>query len=83
MTIETISPGEVYKRLGPISRAATAARHELGELPIVYVESRGTTTLALLPPWVGKWIEEHAGELLELIRSDERKQRRASSESAD
>lgn len=77
VTTETISPGEVYKRLGPISRAASAARYELGEIPIVYVESRGTTTLALLPPWVGKWIEEHPDELLGYIRADE-KQRRTS-----
>lgn len=69
VTTETISPGEVYKRLGPISRAATAARHELGELPIVYVESRGATTLALVPPWLGKWIEDHADEVLAQIQA--------------
>lgn len=71
MTTETISPGDVYKRLGPISRAATAARHELGELPIVYVESRGTPTLALMPPWLGKWVEAHADEVLALIQASD------------
>ena len=72
MTTETISPGDVYKRLGPISRAATAARHELGELPIVYVESRGETTLGLVPPWLAKWVESHADEVLALIQASEK-----------
>lgn len=67
LTTETIAPADVYKRLGPISRAATAARHELGELPITYVESRGVPTLALVPPWVAQWVERHAAEVLESL----------------
>lgn len=70
VTTETIAPAEVYKRLGPISRAATAARHELGELPIVYVKSRETTTLAMVPPWAAKWMERHLAEMLESLAAE-------------
>jgi len=71
VTTETIAPAEVYKRLGPISRAASAARHELGELPITYVESRGEKTLALVPPWAAQWMERHAAEMLASIRAED------------
>lgn len=71
MTTETIAPGDVYKRLGPISRAASAARHELGELPITYVESRGEKTLALVPPWAAQWMERHAAEMLASIQAED------------
>lgn len=71
MTTETIAPAEVYKRLGPISRAASAARHELGELPITYVESRGEKTLALVPPWAAQWMERHAAEMLASIQAED------------
>jgi hypothetical protein len=70
VTTETIAPGDVYKRLGPISRAASSARHELGELPITYVESRGEKTLALVPPWLGEWAERHAAEVLASLRDE-------------
>lgn len=70
VTTETIAPGDVYKRLGPISRAASAARHELGELPITYVQSRGEKTLALVPPWAAEWMERHAAEVLESLRAE-------------
>ncbi|HZP54989.1 hypothetical protein [Actinocrinis sp.] len=71
VTTETIAPAEVYKRLGPISRAASAARHELGELPITYVESRGEKTLALVPPWAAQWMERHAAEMLASIQAED------------
>lgn len=71
MTTETIAPAEVYKRLGPISRTAAAARHELGELPITYVESRGERTLALVPPWLAQWAERHATEILASLASEQ------------
>lgn len=70
MTTETISPGEVYKRLGPISRDATAARPELDELPVVFVESRNVKTLALVPAWLGQWAVDHADELLASVKAD-------------
>lgn len=70
VTTETIAPADVYKRLGPISRAATAARHELGELPITYIESRGVTTLALVPPWLAKWAERHAAEVMASLAAE-------------
>lgn len=70
MTTETIAPGDVYKRLGPISRAASAARHELGELPITYVESRGERTVALVPPWAAAWMERHAAEMLASLHDE-------------
>lgn len=67
VTTETIAPADVYKRLGPISRAASAARHELGELPITYVESRGVRTLALVPPWLAEWVEANFEAVLASI----------------
>lgn len=70
VTTTTIAPAEVYKRLGPISRAATAARHELGEMPITYVESRGEKTLALVPAWLGQWAERHAEEVLASLHAE-------------
>lgn len=70
VTTETIAPADVYKRLGPISRAAVAARHELGELPITYVESRGVPTLALVPPWLAQWAERHADEVMASLRAE-------------
>lgn len=70
VTTETIAPAEVYKRLGPISRTAAAARHELGELPITYVESRGETTLALVPPWLAQWAVRHAEEVFASLAAE-------------
>lgn len=70
VTTETIAPGDVYKRLGPISRAASAARHELGELPITYVESRGAKTLALVPVWLAQWAERHAAEVMASLKAE-------------
>ena len=69
MTTETISPGDVYKRLGPISREATAARPELDELPIVFVESRHIKTLALVPAWLAEWAAENAAEVLAAVKA--------------
>ena len=70
VTIETIAPADVYKRLGPISRAATNARHELGEMPIVFIESRGVRTLGLVPPWLAEWAAANAKLVMEAIRID-------------
>lgn len=64
VTTTTIAPAELYKSLGPISRTASAARHELGELPITYVTNRGTRTVALVPPWLAEWAERHAAEVM-------------------
>lgn len=71
VTTETIAPADVYKRLGPISRVASGARHELGELPITYVESRGIRTLALVPPWLAEWVEKNADAVLSSIELDQ------------
>lgn len=70
MTTETISPGEVYRRLGPISREATAARPELDELPVVFIESRSVKTLALVPVWLAEWAVKHAEEVLASVKAD-------------
>lgn len=70
MTTETISPGDVYKRLGPISREATAARPELDELPVVFVESRNVKTLALVPSWLAEWAVNHADEVFASIKAE-------------
>lgn len=70
VTTETIAPADVYKRLGPISRAASAARHELGELPIVYLESRSVKTLGLVPPWAADWLERHAAEVIASLEAE-------------
>jgi hypothetical protein len=73
VTTDTIKPGDVYKRLGPISREATAARPELDELPVVFVESRNIKTLALVPAWLGEWALEHAAELFASVKADRAK----------
>lgn len=70
VTTESIAPADVYKRLGPISRAASAARFELGELPITYVTNRGTPTVALVPPWLAQWAERHADEVLASLNAE-------------
>lgn len=70
MTTKTISPGDVYKTLGPISREATAARPELDELPVVYIESRNVRTLALVPAWLAEWAVKHAAEVLAGVKAD-------------
>jgi hypothetical protein len=70
VTTESIAPAELYKRLGPISRATAAARHELGELPITYVTSRGTPTVALVPPWLAQWAERHVAEVLASLNAE-------------
>lgn len=70
VTTETIAPADVYKRLGPISRTASSARHELGELPITYVESRGEKTLALVPVWLAQWAERHAAEVMASLKAE-------------
>ncbi len=72
VTTETIAPAEVYTRLGPISRAASTARHELGELPITYVKSRGEVTVALVPPWAAQWMERHAAEVLASLAAEQK-----------
>lgn len=71
VTVKTVVPSEVYKRLGPITRETSAARHELRELPITYIESRGTPTAALVPPWLAQWAEKHADELFASLSADE------------
>lgn len=53
-----------------VASRAHAARHELGELPITYVESRGEKTLALVPPWLAQWAERHAAEVLASLRDE-------------
>ncbi len=70
VVIETVVPADVYKRLGPISRAASAARFELGELPITYVTNRGSRTVAMVPPWAAEWMERHAAEMLESLAAE-------------
>jgi len=72
VTTETIKAADVYKRLGPISRAASAARHELGELPIVYLESRNAKTLGLVPPWAAAWLERHAAEVMASLEAEQK-----------
>lgn len=70
VTTESIAPAEVYKRLGSISRTASAARFELGELPITYVTNRGTPTVAMVPPWLAQWVERNAAEVLALVNAE-------------
>lgn len=61
--------GDVYKQLGQITSAARAARFELGELPIAYIKNRGDRTAAILPAWVGEWVEQNAAAVLALIEA--------------
>jgi hypothetical protein len=73
VTTETISPGDVYKRLGAISREATAARPELEEMPVVFMESRSVKTLALVPAWLAEWAMEHSDEVFKSVVADRAK----------
>lgn len=80
VTVESFSMGAALANFAWAKDVAMRARWELGELPITYLTNRGTPTLAIVPVWLGQWIEQHAAELLEWHASE---QRRASSESAD
>jgi hypothetical protein len=82
VTVTEYAIGDVYKVLGQISEAARMSRADLGELPLVHVTHRKKAAMTVVPAWLGQWIEEHATEVMALIRADEREQRRASSESS-
>lgn len=73
MTTRTIKPGDVYTSLGSLSRDATAARPELDELPVVFVESRNVKTLALVPSWLAEWAVKHADEVFASIKAERAK----------
>lgn len=79
VTVESFSMGAALANFAWAKNIAMRARWELGELPITYLTSHGTPTLAIVPAWLGEWIEANAAELLERTEA----QLRASSESAD
>lgn len=49
---------------------ARDARFELGELPITYIEYRGTPTAALVPAWAADWLHRHADELIAQLKAE-------------
>lgn len=49
---------------------ARDARFELGELPITYIEYRGTPTAALVPAWAADWLHRHADDMIDQLKSD-------------
>lgn len=75
----TPQPGVVVKRVstsaliasyGTVTAPVRDARFELGELPITYIERHGMAAAVILPVWVGKWLEQHADEVIASLRAD-------------
>jgi len=72
MTVTEYATGDVYKVLGQISEAARQSRPELGELPLTFINHRNKAALAVVPAWVGEWIQANAAELLERHEAEQR-----------
>jgi hypothetical protein len=71
LAVKRVSTTAVNANFARYTKVARDARFELGELPIVYVELHGEATAALVPAWVGEWVEQNAEAVLTLIESGE------------
>lgn len=69
LAVKRVSTTAVNANFARYAKVARDARFELGELPIVYVEFRGEATAALVPAWVGEWVEQNAAAVLALIEA--------------
>jgi hypothetical protein len=70
VSIESFSVTAAAANLAWATRAAACARWELGELPITYLTKRGAETVALVPPWLARWVERHVPEVLASLQAE-------------
>lgn len=73
MTVTEYATGDVYKVLGQISETARHSRPDLGELPLAYITHRKKAALAIVPAWLGEWIQANAAEVLQRHEEEQRR----------
>lgn len=70
VTTEHIKVSEAARQLGRITHTTRDCRSTLGELHIAYIHTHGDDTAAIIPAWLGHWIEANADLVIQAIHAD-------------